>query len=314
MSNGIGSAGAHGATGSQLSGYNHMFYLSGNLSAYLLSDGSNGWGSDKGDDIGTLEDWHALAGTRNIAYFGDYIAEAHRGDFAGSLYLTNTMGVEYVSYDVRDVIGGKLTPVITASPYGSTWFATDFVANGSCLSINQFDEIRPLAGAEAGHYFTSADGTPITSVAASVIHPTANGIDITFPFSTMFIENMLARDVGVSARTELFAEILGLFDAGPGGVPVAVPELQRVELSVAPNPFNPATVVKFTARPGSKGFVKVFNLRGELVRTLHSGEFVQQEFRWDGTDTRGAPVGSGVYLIRATDGTVTQTNKVALVK
>ena len=60
--------------------------------------------------------------------------------------------------------------------------------------------------------------------------------------------------------------------------------------------------------------VKVYNLRGELVRTLHSGEFVRQEFRWDGTDFRGAPVGTGVYLIRATDGSTTHTRKVALVK
>ena len=60
--------------------------------------------------------------------------------------------------------------------------------------------------------------------------------------------------------------------------------------------------------------MKVFNIRGELVRTLHSGEFTSQEFHWEGTDSRGAPVGSGIYLIRATDGTVTQTQKVALVK
>jgi flagellar hook assembly protein FlgD len=73
-------------------------------------------------------------------------------------------------------------------------------------------------------------------------------------------------------------------------------------------------VVSFTAVPGSRGEVKVFTLRGEFVRTLHSGEFRTQKFRWDGTDSRGAPVGSGVYLIRATDGSVTQTQKVALVK
>jgi flagellar hook assembly protein FlgD len=73
-------------------------------------------------------------------------------------------------------------------------------------------------------------------------------------------------------------------------------------------------MVTFTAAPGSRGSVKVFNLRGELVRTLHTGEFQAQEFRWEGRDSNGAPVSSGVYLIRATDGTVTQTQKVALVK
>ena len=108
---------------------------------------------------------------------------------------------------------------------------------------------------------------------------------------------------------------------GPGpwlfdtvGTAVTAPEVRRVQLSVSPNPLNPATLIEFTAAPGSTGLVEVFNLRGELVRTLHAGEFVTQEFRWEGDDSRGAPVGSGVYLIQATDGTTTQTAKVALVK
>lgn len=60
--------------------------------------------------------------------------------------------------------------------------------------------------------------------------------------------------------------------------------------------------------------MKVFDLRGELVRTLHSGEFTQQEFTWEGTDNRGASVASGVYLIKAeADGRV-RTAKAAIVK
>jgi hypothetical protein len=47
---------------------------------------------------------------------------------------------------------------------------------------------------------------------------------------------------------------------------------------------------------------------------LHDGEFVTQEFLWDGTDGRGGAVASGVYLVRATDGKTTETTKVALVK
>ena len=72
--------------------------------------------------------------------------------------------------------------------------------------------------------------------------------------------------------------------------------------------------VRFTGVIGKRGSVRIYNLRGELVRSLHDGEFAQQEFRWDGTDTRGASVASGVYVVRATDGRVTETTKVALVK
>jgi flagellar hook assembly protein FlgD len=72
--------------------------------------------------------------------------------------------------------------------------------------------------------------------------------------------------------------------------------------------------VKFTAAIGAKGSVKVFNLRGELVRTLHTGEFQTQTFTWDGTDNRGASVASGVYVIKADANGQVQTAKAALVK
>jgi hypothetical protein len=317
MGNGIGSAGAHGASAAQLIGYNHVIYLAGNLTWGLLSDGSSQF--DKGDDISTLENWHSLPGMRNAAYFGDYIATYNQQSYAATAaYLANTMGVDWLGEDVRVAIGGQTAPVVMANPAWEPDLTTSFVAYGGCDDISEFDQIQPLGGASVGHYFMSTGGIAITDPSAgvaSVVHPTTSGVEVTFPFSLSAMQNVTSRSVGLSARTELVAEILALFSAGPGaGPPVGVPEVRRVELSVYPNPFNPITTVKFTALRGSKGSVKVFNLRGGLVRTLHSGEFHSQEFRWDGTDASGIPVGSGVYLIRAADGNATQTEKVALVK
>jgi hypothetical protein len=325
VSNGLGSAGAHGANADQLAGYNHMFYFSGNLSTFLLSDGSNAGNNDKGNDVDVLEQWHALAGTRNAAYFGDYIATAMVNDSSAALgYLQTTMGVLYGDADVRDVIGGQTAPLVVPNaggPYAAN-FATDYIAYGGCLSINQFDQIQPQAGAAAGHLFTDAGGAPIpenpdpaAGGVASVINPTANGLDITFPYASFFVYNTQARAVNLSARTLLFQEILGLFSAPNGGSPiVSAPKAAKAELLVRPNPFNPQTTVKFTTALGSKGSVKVFNLRGELVKTLHSGEFQTQTFTWDGTDNRGASVASGVYVIQAQAGGTVLTKKAALVK
>jgi hypothetical protein len=324
-SNGLGSAGAHGASADQLAGYNHMFYFAGNLSTFLMSNGTNVGLNDKGNDIEVLEQWHGLPGTRNAVYFGDYIATAMVNDSAeGLAYLGATMGVAYGDVDVRDVIGGQTAPLIVPNaggPYAGV-FATDYVAYGGCLSINQFDQIQALAGASAGHLFTDASGVPIPENpdpalggVASVINPTANGLDITFPYASFYVYTP-RRAVDLGALAGLFQEVLQLFGPQSPGPPpvVSAPGALAVGLEVAPNPFNPMTTVKFTAAIGSRGSVKVFNLRGELVKTLHSGEFQTQTFTWDGEDGRGAPVSSGVYLIRATDGTVMQTKKVALVK
>jgi hypothetical protein len=324
VSNSIGGSGdnGHGAVAGQLGGYNNIYYFTGNLSTFVLSNGTNVDNNDKANDITLLEQWHALdpgAGSRNIAYFGDYMATALVNDSAeGLAYLTGTMGVDYADSDVNDVIGGQTAPLVTPSGLFAQ-FNEDFIAYGGCLTVNQFDQIQPLAGAAAGHYFTDAGGIAITDPAsgvASVVNATAFGLDVTFPYSMMYVYDITGRaPVGLSKRTVLFQNILNLFAAGGGtsGI-VSAPAPRFAELSVFPNPFNPMTTVKFTAAIGAKGSVKVFNLRGELVRTLHTGEFQTQTFTWDGTDNRGASVASGVYVIKADANGQVQTAKAALVK
>ena len=323
VSNGIGSSGGHGATSGQLENYNHIFYFAGNLSTQLLSNGdATISGNDKSNDIGVLEQWHGLAGDRNMAYFGDNVASAPAADSPeGLAYVTNTMGVDILNPDVRPVIGGQTAPKVIPNAGGTyaASFATEYIAYGGCLTVNTFDQIQPLAGADAGHFFTDTSGAAITDPGAgvaSVVNPTANGLDITFPHGMYYVYDIVGRaPVNLSARALLIQEILGLFNANSGTSPiVSAPQARKAELSVVPNPFNPMTTVKFTAAIGAKGSVKVFNLRGELVKTLHSGEFTTQSFTWDGTDNRGASVASGVYVVQAEAAGQVQTKKAALVK
>lgn len=319
-SNGIGSAGAHGATVAQLAGYENLLCFFGYLSRTTLSNGSDVNDNTKSDDLGLLEQWHALAGPRNVAYFGDHFASGLKAASPeGASYLADVLGVNAIGPDVGPSLGGQTSPLVVPNATGTfaAAFETDFVAYGGCDVPRNFDRISPLVGAEAGHYFTDTNGVPIVdeSVAvASVVHALPNGLAMTFPFDPAAIMEPATRMNGLPARALAIKEILNLFDALWPWPPVAAPEMRRVVLSVAPNPFNPVTTISFTARPGSKGSVKVFNLRGELVRTLHSGEFAVQEFTWDGTDRRGASVSSGVYVIQAEAEGKAQTMKVALVK
>ncbi|NIR51514.1 T9SS type A sorting domain-containing protein [candidate division KSB1 bacterium] len=67
-----------------------------------------------------------------------------------------------------------------------------------------------------------------------------------------------------------------------------------------PNPFNPTTTVTYTLPQASHVVLRVFNLLGEVVRTLVEARkpagthFVS----WDGRDGRGQHVASGVYLYK----------------
>ncbi len=86
------------------------------------------------------------------------------------------------------------------------------------------------------------------------------------------------------------------------GVSEETPAFYSTELlSAHPNPFNPFTVIRFSADGSTpRAALSVFDVTGRLVRTLEretpSAGFY--EAVWDGKDTDGRPVASGVYVCR----------------
>ena len=68
-----------------------------------------------------------------------------------------------------------------------------------------------------------------------------------------------------------------------------------------PNPFNPATVVRFGLASPGDATLEIFDARGRRVRRLwhqtHAGAG-DYAVRWDGRDDAGGRVASGAYLVR----------------
>jgi hypothetical protein len=85
-----------------------------------------------------------------------------------------------------------------------------------------------------------------------------------------------------------------------------------------PNPFRMGSGMEISlASPRREmGEVSVYNVRGQLVRRLFTGEIAHgwQRYLWDGRDDRGQSAAAGVYLVRATVGGVKQSRKVTLVR
>ena len=68
-----------------------------------------------------------------------------------------------------------------------------------------------------------------------------------------------------------------------------------------PNPFNPRTKIAFSLAAAGPVTLKIFDLGGRLVRTLHAGEVLApgpHQAVWSGQDDRGATVAAGVYFYR----------------
>ena len=76
----------------------------------------------------------------------------------------------------------------------------------------------------------------------------------------------------------------------------SVPELY----AAAPSPFARFTNIGFFIPKRGNVSLKVYDIRGRLVKTLYSGELDagKYSFRWDGTDMSGRKVANGVYIYR----------------
>ncbi len=84
-----------------------------------------------------------------------------------------------------------------------------------------------------------------------------------------------------------------------------------------PNPFNPVTSIAYTVPAGvSEIELCVYNLAGQLVRTLAAGETEpgRHMTAWNARDAGGKRVASGVYFVRLSAGDVSRTRKLVLLK
>ena len=69
-----------------------------------------------------------------------------------------------------------------------------------------------------------------------------------------------------------------------------------------PNPFNPSTTIKYSLPKAGHLKLSIFNVRGQLVKTLLDGvrpAGEDQTIVWDGSDNQGSSVSSGVYFYEA---------------
>ena len=85
-----------------------------------------------------------------------------------------------------------------------------------------------------------------------------------------------------------------------------------------PNPFNPSTSVQFTVPAAGLVTVKVFDMLGQEVASLFSGNAERGTYNlvWNGRDNSGNIISSGSYIYRMTanDGAFTMSKKMMFLK
>lgn len=120
-------------------------------------------------------------------------------------------------------------------------------------------------------------------------------------------------DVRIYARALSDADVAELAGVTTGLLrPVAAPG--GFELRPAsPNPFRGSTVFAFTLPRPMALRAEVLDLAGRRVRTVSGGALFPagaHAWTWDGRDAHGAPVPSGLYVLRLAAGASIRTTKV----
>ena len=83
-----------------------------------------------------------------------------------------------------------------------------------------------------------------------------------------------------------------------------------------PNPFNPSTTIEYEVGRTGNATLKIFNLKGEHVRTLVQGWHFNGAHKvvWNGRDDSGMKVPSGTYIYQLSSSDVTFSKRVTLLK
>jgi len=161
-------------------------------------------------------------------------------------------------------------------------------------------------------------GTPqviSTSGAAGSLAETATTPDIVSNPVDLTLLAVWSADLGAIGDFDLRGQFLSL-DAATAA-PEDRPNLPTaLALDAAPNPFNPATVVRFALPSEGPVELAVYDVRGARVKSLARGTMPAgyHEVRWNGRDDRGRGIASGVYYLRLSGGGEVQTHRVALLK
>ena len=113
----------------------------------------------------------------------------------------------------------------------------------------------------------------------------------------------------------MFTELQIVFPSDASDDPTVSPVTNMLNQNY-PNPFNPETTITFDMSKTANANLSVYNVKGQLVKTLHNGiaNFGKNTVVWNGTDNNGNKVTSGLYFYRlSTEGKV-ETRKMMLMK
>jgi hypothetical protein len=173
--------------------------------------------------------------------------------------------------------------------------------------------------------FTNGARTTNYAISASPLHPTGSGSEDSYFTVTSgeaivdSVQFQMWTDGSTALLLEYFLPVHYGFDSGTPADPVGNEPTRPESFTLKqnhPNPFNPSTVIEYAMHKKSHVTITVFNSLGQKVKTLidEPMDVGPHTAYWEGVDSDGKPVSTGVYFYKFESDDGSETKKMILVK
>lgn len=301
----------------------HSTYLGGELSDRALSAVADCQGRIVVAGYTTSDSFPTSSGAHSETKAGqtDGFLVVYDPDIQAPVYST------YIGGALDDQIWGVVVddgcrPVIVghtdSDDYPTTFSAIDLLPNGeSDIVVSQLDSnLQTILYST----YIGGSGSDISRGGTAIV-----GQDVTLSGFTESLDFPVTRDAydtsyaGGSSPSHWDVFLLRF----PLGIQTSTPPFEASDdqadptyLMVQPSPFNPVTNISYWVAHSGPVSLQVYSVEGRLIRTLFDGHRKSglANESWNGTDDRGRPVGSGVYLVRLRQGGSTYASKITLLR
>ena len=249
-------------------------------SLQLDADIVNGWW---GDDL------IAYSPGSRVLYMYDSGVDCSNPDF-GIPCPEGYIGIAVIA----DAAG---SPGSTVAPHTATWNFYD-----KDLFQAMREGINPALTSG-----TPVDGADYRMLLTAMPFPLASGASQKVTFALVMGTSPEELDANAAAIADAYATFVTGVEHVVGS---EIPADYRLDQNY-PNPFNPATTFSFALPKASRATLRIFNVLGQEVATLLSGDLVAgvHDVKWDAT---GMP--SGLYLYRLEAEGYSATKRMVLLK
>jgi photosystem II stability/assembly factor-like uncharacterized protein len=236
--------------------------------------------------------------------------------------VENLWDVEFLNEQTGFVVG-EFGRVLKSEDGGDTWRKTDSGTQENIYSIAFLNEDEGWIGTESGMRYTIDGGETWQGVPLRYQHGTihnikfdhdGNGYAYTLSADISGNFNLMKESSGSYVLLQIMTE---------NGTPIydqenliqSTPQ-QIILYANYPNPFNSSTRIDYYLPAAGDVMIKIFNIRGQLVRTLvnQPQKSGHRSAIWDGRSDKGSMVSSGMYIYQIQSNNQTKNRKLLLMK